>query len=145
MNSFVLPQSVGRVARRHRPVARATQKTSRPFRARGSAVSPPHPGPLPTRCASAPARRVGCGGGELRLYETLQLEIITVIESPGRLRESPDYELCQISEKKPGVLDKLAAERARLLEKESEELEEQASRLAEEIRELGGEEADRIL
>ena len=34
-----------------------------------------------------------------RLYETLQLEIITVLESLNRLRESPDYELCQLSEK----------------------------------------------
>ena len=52
-----------------------------------------------------------------------------------------DYELCQISEQKPGVLEELAAERAALLEKESAELEGQASRLAEEIKELGG--ADR--
>jgi hypothetical protein len=67
-----------------------------------------------------------------------QLEIVAVIESLNRLRESPDYELCQISEQKPGVLEELAAERAALLEKESAELEQQASRLAEEIKELGG-------
>ena len=71
-----------------------------------------------------------------RLYETLQLEIITVIESLNRLRESPEYELCQLSDQKPEVLDELAAERARLLEKESGELEAEASRLAEEIKEL---------
>ena len=80
-----------------------------------------------------------------RLYETLQLEIITVIESLGRLRESPDYELCQLSEKKPGLLDDLAAERAKMLEKESAELQQQAAKLAEEIKELGGEEASRIV
>ena len=79
-----------------------------------------------------------------RLYETLQLEIITVIESLGRLRESPDYELCQLSERKPGLLDELAAERAKQLEKESAELETQAAKLAEEIKELSGEEASRI-
>ena len=79
-----------------------------------------------------------------RLHETLQLEIVAVIESLNRLRESPDYELCPISEQKPGVLEKLAAERAALLEKESAELEKQASRLAEEIRELGGAEGVRI-
>ncbi|MCU0785743.1 MAG: exonuclease, partial [Verrucomicrobia bacterium] len=80
-----------------------------------------------------------------RLYETLQLEIITVLESLNRLRESPDYELCQLSEHKPSVLDELAAERKKLLEKESAELEKQAERLAEEIKELGGESPSRIV
>ena len=79
-----------------------------------------------------------------RLYETLQLEIIGVIESLGQLRESPEYELWQISEKKPGVLEELAAERAKALEKESAELEKQAERLAGEIEELAGESPGRI-
>ena len=79
-----------------------------------------------------------------KLYETLQLEIITVIESLTQLRESPDYELCQISEQKPGVLDELAAERTKLLAKESSELEQQAHQLAEEIKELSGQETERI-
>lgn len=79
-----------------------------------------------------------------RLYETLQLEIIAVIESLNRLRESPEFELCQICEKKPGVLDELASERARLLEQESAELETQAAKLADEIRELAGESPTRI-
>jgi hypothetical protein len=73
-----------------------------------------------------------------RLYETLQLEIINVLEALGKLRESPDYELCKISEQKPGVLDELAQQRAESLDKESAELEQQANRLAEEIVELGG-------
>ena len=39
--------------------------------------------------------------GQLRrLRETLQLEIITVLESLKHLRESPDFELCQLSEHK---------------------------------------------
>jgi DNA polymerase-3 subunit epsilon len=79
-----------------------------------------------------------------RLYETLQLEIITVLESLNQLRESPDYELCQLSEKKPSLLDELAAERAKVLEKESAELEQEAQRLAEEIKELNGDEASQI-
>ncbi len=83
--------------------------------------------------------------GQLRrLYETLQLEIISVIESLNQLRESPDYELCQLSGQKTGVLDDLASERARLLEQESAELEKQADRLAKEIKELNGEAAGRI-
>ncbi len=79
------------------------------------------------------------------LYETLQTEIITVLESLNQLRESPDYELCRISEQKPGVLDELAAERKKLLEKESAELEAQANRLSGEIEELSGEAPGRIL
>ena len=79
-----------------------------------------------------------------RLYETLQLEIVSVLEALGRLRASPEYELCRISEQKAGVLDELAAERAKLLEKETAELEEQANRFATEIAELGGEKPARI-
>jgi len=79
-----------------------------------------------------------------RLYETLQLEIIGVIESLGQLRESPEYALWQISEKKAGVLDELAAERAKALEKERAELEKEAERLAGEIEELAGEAPGRI-
>ncbi len=77
-----------------------------------------------------------------RLYETLQLEIIGVIESLGQLRESPEYALWQISEKKAGVLDELAAERAKALEKER--MEKEAERLAGEIEELAGEAPGRI-
>jgi DNA polymerase III epsilon subunit-like protein len=79
-----------------------------------------------------------------RLYETLQLEIIGVIESLVQLRESPEYELRQLSEKKPGVLDELAVERAKVLEKERAELEQEAERLAGEIEELAGEPPARI-
>jgi DNA polymerase-3 subunit epsilon len=74
-----------------------------------------------------------------RLYETLQLEIINVLESFNRLRESADYELCQLSERKPGLLEELAAERAKLLEKESVQLKVQADRLADEIKDLSSE------
>jgi len=38
------------------------------------------------------------------------LKIIAVFESLNRLRECPNYELCQLSEQQPGVLDELAAE-----------------------------------
>ena len=79
-----------------------------------------------------------------RLHETLQKEIAAVTESLKALRESPDYELCQIAEQKPGVLDELAAERAKQLEVENAELEKQAERLAKEIKKLGGKPAERI-
>jgi hypothetical protein len=67
-----------------------------------------------------------------------------VLESLNQLRESPDYELCQFSERKPGVLEELAAERAKLLEQEATALEKQAGQLAEEIGELSGEASSRI-
>jgi len=79
-----------------------------------------------------------------RLHETLQKEIAVVTESLKELRESPDYELCQLSQQKPGVLDELAAERAKLLEKENAELEKQADQLAKEIKRLSGKSADKI-
>jgi hypothetical protein len=71
-----------------------------------------------------------------RLHETLLKEIAAVTESLKELRESPDYELCQLAEQKPGVLDELAAERAKQLEVENAELEKQAEQLAKEIKQL---------
>src|ERR1035438_9283152 len=65
-----------------------------------------------------------------RLHETLLAEIKAVAKSLEQLRASPDYELCQLAEQKPGVLDELAAERVKQLELENAELEQQAERLA---------------
>ena len=69
-----------------------------------------------------------------RLHESLQLEIIAVIESLEQLKESAEYELCNIVEQKPGVLDELAEERTKLLEQESAELQRETERLADESR-----------
>ncbi len=71
-----------------------------------------------------------------RLHETLQTEIAAATESLRLLRESPDFELCQLSEQTPGVLDELAAERTKQLEVEIVELEKQAEQLANEIKKL---------
>ncbi len=60
------------------------------------------------------------------------------------MRESPEFELWQFSEKKPGVLDELPAERAKVLEKERAALEKEAERLSGEIEELAGEAPVRI-
>ncbi len=80
-----------------------------------------------------------------RLHETLQVEIATITQSLEQLRESPDYEFCELSEQKSGVLDELAAERAKQLEIENAELEKQADQLAKEIRKLSGRSADGIV
>jgi hypothetical protein len=73
-----------------------------------------------------------------RLHETLQTEIAVVTESLKELRASRDYELCRLAEQKPGRLEELAAERAKLLEIENTDLELEAERLAQEIRKLSG-------
>ncbi|HZL79780.1 MAG TPA: hypothetical protein VFC17_13165 [Candidatus Limnocylindrales bacterium] len=80
-----------------------------------------------------------------RLHETLLAEIKAVTESLKQLRASPDYELCQLAEQKPGVLDELAAERAKQLEIENAELEMQAEQLAKEIKTLGDKPAEKII
>jgi hypothetical protein len=79
-----------------------------------------------------------------RLHESLQLEIIAVIESLEQLKEIAEYELCSIVEQRPGVLDELVAERRKLLEQESAELQQQADKLADEIKELNGKPVDTI-
>lgn len=71
-----------------------------------------------------------------RLHETLQKEIAAVAESLKTLRESPDYELCQLAGQNPGMLDELATERAKQLEFEIAEMEKQAEKLASEINKL---------
>ena len=80
-----------------------------------------------------------------RLHETLQAEIKAVTEALKQLRASPDYELCQLAEQKPGILDELAAERARQLEVENAELELQAERLAKEIKRLDGNATEKMV
>ncbi len=69
-----------------------------------------------------------------KLHETLTEEIGVVADSLRRLRESPDYELCQLSEQKPGTLEELAVERIKQVETEIAELEKQAEQLANEIK-----------
>ena len=61
-----------------------------------------------------------------RLHEMLKKEIAAVTEALKTLRASPDYELCQLSEQKPGILDELAAKRTKQLETEIVDLEKQA-------------------
>ncbi len=73
-----------------------------------------------------------------RLNETLLKEIAAATASLKELRASPDYELCQLAEQKPGALEELAAERAKQLELEITDLEKQGEQLAAEIKKLSG-------
>jgi DNA polymerase-3 subunit epsilon len=79
------------------------------------------------------------------LHGTLQAEIKVVVKSLKQLRASPDYELCLLAEQKAGVLDELAAERAKQLEIENAELEMQAEQLAKEIKKLSGQSSEKII
>lgn len=71
-----------------------------------------------------------------RLLETLQIEILATIESMTELLESPDYSLHQLSMKEPGFLDDVAAQQAKDLEAEIEQLSSEAQKLEIEIEEL---------
>ena len=73
-----------------------------------------------------------------RLWESLELEIVRVLESTNRLRESAEYELAPLVEKQPGLLDTVAAKRIAALDAELAELKTEAARLAAEIGELTG-------
>jgi len=73
-----------------------------------------------------------------RLLETLQVQIIVVLESLNELRASPDYELYQLSIARSTVVDDVVREKSQLLDCETRELEQQAAKLASEIQELAG-------
>ena len=73
-----------------------------------------------------------------RLLDTLQLEILTTLESLNDLHESPEFTLCQLSAKKPGLLEEVAAAQALALAAEIAQLQAQAEQLNTEIAELTG-------
>jgi len=73
-----------------------------------------------------------------RLLDTLQLEILTTLESLNDLHESPEFTLCQLSAKKPGLLEEVAAAQALALTAEIAQLQAQAEQLNTEIAELTG-------
>ena len=73
-----------------------------------------------------------------RLYETLQLEIVSTMDSLNELYESSDYTLYRLSTEKPGMLEEVAKEQAVALEAEIAQLKETAMRLDDEITKLTG-------
>ena len=73
-----------------------------------------------------------------RLYEALQLGIVSAMDALSELRESADYELYQLSAKQPAVLQEVAAARAKVIDAEVTLLQAKAKELATEIRELTG-------
>ena len=73
-----------------------------------------------------------------QLWESLELEILSVLEATNRLRESADFELDSLTTKQSAMLDSVVAKQTALLEKEISRLANEAERLDREIEELTG-------
>ena len=78
--------------------------------------------------------------GELKLmrklYATLQLEIVNVLEAINHLRESDNFELHSLAEKQPTLLQEVASDQIKAINAEIAELESRAAQLNLEIAEL---------
>ena len=74
-----------------------------------------------------------------RLWESIELEIIRVLDAINQLKESPDYELHRLTVQTPAFFDETVRRQVAGLEKEVAVLETQADELAKEIEELTGE------
>ena len=73
-----------------------------------------------------------------KLWESLELEILSVLEATNRLRASAEWELYELTAKQPEMLDSVVAKQTVLLEKEISRLASEAERLGREIDELTG-------
>jgi len=73
-----------------------------------------------------------------KLWESLELEILSVLEATNRLRESADF-LYELTAKQPEMLDSVVAKQIAGLEAEIGGLKGEAEELAKEIEELTGE------
>ena len=79
-----------------------------------------------------------------KLFNSLEAEIIAVIEATDALKECPDYELYQITEREPEVFERVVAQQIAGLDTELAELRTEAERLKKEIVELCDEDAAAI-
>lgn len=79
-----------------------------------------------------------------RLYETLQLEIVSTMDALNDLCESGDYTLYLLSTEQHSLLEDVATEQAKTIEVEIAQLKETAKRLDEEINELTGANGNKI-
>ena len=77
-----------------------------------------------------------------RLWESLEAEIITVLEATNALKESPDWELLQLVQRDPEVFERVVEKQAEGINAEAEALKAQAEKLGNEIRELSGDEIE---
>jgi len=76
-----------------------------------------------------------------RLWESIELEVVRVLEAMNELRESPDYELHRLTQQSPEFFDETVSLHLESLDKELASLQSEANKLAGEIEELTGEPA----
>ena len=98
------------------------------------------------------ARKIGAGAIDLtdedeigklrRLYENIQAQILTMLESIDELRSDSKYELSQLCARRPEYLEEVAAQYRAQLEDECQRLNREAAELAEQIEELTGNKMD---
>jgi prefoldin subunit 5 len=76
-----------------------------------------------------------------KLLDSLNAEIFSVIEATNALKQSASYELCQLVEKDPGILDRVIEQQIDGITQEVEKLKAEAENLKREIAELSGDDA----
>ena len=78
------------------------------------------------------------------LYESLNIQIIDILESLNTLRNNSQYKIWKLSQKSKDYLDNYVSQQREILESEIKTLAEEASRLKNEIFELTGSEETKI-
>ena len=73
-----------------------------------------------------------------KLYASLQLEILNLLEILNGLHESPEHELLTLSQKKPKLVEEVAGQQRKAIADEITALNKEAARLQREIEELSG-------
>ena len=73
-----------------------------------------------------------------KLWESLEMEILSVLEATNRLHESAEFELHELIAKKPEMLDSVVVKQTGQIEAEITALKDEAEQLGKEIEELTG-------
>ena len=73
-----------------------------------------------------------------KLLNSLEAEILSVIEATNTLKVSASYELCLVVEKDPGILERVIGQQIDGITQEVEKLKAEAEKLKREIAELSG-------
>jgi hypothetical protein len=71
-----------------------------------------------------------------KLLESLETEILSVLEATNQLRASPELELYELTTKNPEMFDEVVSKQTTLLEKEIIDLKNEADQLSKEIAKL---------